>query len=78
MARGQFIFNVLTPAKKADGSGGGANTQGIVVGGCIDSQGNPHTIECYEVTTCEDRGDGTLEYFTRIGVFSDRYKLPGQ
>ncbi|MEI6194856.1 MAG: hypothetical protein WCS42_11055 [Verrucomicrobiota bacterium] len=78
MARGQFIFNVLTPAKKADGSGGGANTQGIVVGGAVDSQGNAHTLEVYELTTCEDRGDGTLEYFTRLIVCSDRFKLPGQ
>lgn len=63
--------------KIANGTGG-SNLNGILVGGCIDTQGTFRRLEVVQLTTCEDRGDGTLENYTRLFHCSERFKLPGQ
>lgn len=75
--RSKLIINLLAAAKLPDGTGG-TNISGVVIGGFIDTQGNFHTIEGYQLPTCEDNGTGTLKNFTRIFVCTDRFKLPGQ
>lgn len=63
--------------KIANGTGG-SKLNGILVGGCIDTQGTFRRLEVVQLTTCEDRGDGTLENYTRLFYCSERFKLPGQ
>lgn len=90
MAQGKIVLNIQAASKYNTTAAGGAVTGGtnmklpdgsiVLVGGCQDSQGNFHTMECWQLTTCEDdgTGTGTLTNFTRIFVCSDRFKLPGQ
>ena len=82
MPQGKVIYTIKGAAKLADGSSGVTvalpDGSSVTIGGCIDSQGNAHTISLYQLTTCEDNGSGTLENYTRIILCSDRFKLPGQ
>lgn len=82
MAQGKIILNIKAAAKVANGTGGTLVTlpdgTELTIGGAVDSEGDEHTIEVYQLTTCEDNGSGTLENFTRLFVCSDRFKLPGQ
>lgn len=82
MANGKIILNIKAAAKIADGTGGGSVTMPdgttATVGGCVDSQGTEHTLEIFQLTTCEDNGSGVMENYTRLFLCSDRFKLPGQ
>ena len=53
-------------------------TNAIQVGGCLDSAGNPHTIEVYQAVTCEDDGTGTgnTKEYCRLILMSDRFAKP--
>ena len=82
MAQGKIILNIKAAAKIADGTGGTSvalpDGSALTVGGAIDSEGTEHTLEVYQLTTCEDDGTGTLVNYTRLFLCSDRFKLPGQ
>lgn len=82
MAQGKIILNIKAAAKIADGTGGTVVTlpdgSTMTIGGAVDSEGDEHTLEVYQLTTCEDNGSGTLENYTRLFVCSERFKLPGQ
>ncbi len=80
---GDFALHIRAAAKLYDGAGvedGGTTVDGVKIGGAIDSDGKAHTIECWQLTTCEDDGTGTdtTANFTRLFVCSDRFKISGQ
>jgi len=80
--KGKFFLNLYATAKTPQGNGGLSITLEdgtvVVVGGLIDSEGNPRTLEAYELPTCEPGDSGQLENFTRIFFCSERFKAEGQ
>ncbi|MDR3458500.1 MAG: hypothetical protein P4N60_13700 [Verrucomicrobiae bacterium] len=80
-----LVMNIRAAAKLnslVDGSvqGGTVDADNVLVGGFVDSQGNFHTVEGWQLTTCEDDGTntGNLQNFTRIFLCTERFKIPGQ
>ena len=94
MAQGKIFLNIKCAAKYYDPTNSGAlgggtlpgggnptlpdGTSATPVGGCLDTAGNPHTIECWQVVTCEDDGTGTgnTAEFCRLVMMSDRFAKP--
>jgi len=88
MAKGKIVLNILAAAKYNDPTAGGAVAGGtnvampdgsvVKVGGCMDSTGAVHTIEVWQVVTCEDDGTGTgnSAEFCRLILMSDRFAKP--
>ena len=88
MAQGKIILNVKAATKytAADGStAGGAvvtlpDGTTLTVGGAVDMAGNPHTMDVWQLVTCEDDGAGTgnTKEFSRLFICSERFLGPGQ
>jgi hypothetical protein len=88
MAQGKIILNIKAAAKYNNPAAGGAVAGGssvtlpdgssVVVGGCLDTAGNPHTLEVWQIVTCEDDGSGagTTAEFCRLVVMSERFAKP--
>lgn len=88
MAQGKIVLNIKSAAKYNDPTASGAVNGGanvtmpdgttLNVGGCIDSAGNAHTLEVWQIVTCEDDGTGTgnTTEFCRLVLMSDRFAKP--
>ena len=88
MAQPKIILNIKAAAKYNDPTASGAVAGGLAVrmpddstltiGGAIDSTGAAHTLEVWQLITCEDDGTGgggTTEY-CRLFLCSDRFSKP--
>ena len=84
---GRIILNIKAAAKYypagANAAAGGSqitlpNGAKLVVGGALDSAGAFHTIEAWQLVTCEDDGTGTgnTAEFCRIFLCSERFTKP--
>lgn len=87
-AQGKVVLSIKAAAKYNNPAGGGAVAGGtnvtlpdgttILVGGCLDKDGNPHTLEVWQMVTCEDDGSGTstTAEYCRLIVMSERFAKP--
>ena len=89
MAQGKIILQVKAAAKYYDPTVAASTPDGgstvtlpdgtsVSVGGAVDAEGTPRTIEVFQLITCEDDGTGTgaTKEFCRLFACSDRFEKP--